>query len=241
MIVTKQLPRLPSAVNACIVIDMKGTVSTVRAKIGRPLSFDRTAALYRAMLLFWQHGYEATSVSELTVAMGVTAPSLYTAFGDKKGLFLEAVEHYLKGRDTPLRMIDAAATARDAARALLDGAVTTFTGRDTPPGCLLASAAISCSPAAADMREELATIRRAIEARLCRRIRQDIKAGLIEPSADAAALAGHITAVVQGLSTLARDGASREKLRRVAASALQIWPAASAITKTGGCHPAKAA
>ena len=62
---------------------------------GRPLSFDRDAALERAMLLFWKHGYDATSLAELTAAMGVTPPSGYTAFGDKKRLFLEAVDHYV--------------------------------------------------------------------------------------------------------------------------------------------------
>ena len=60
-------------------------------RTGRPLSFDRDAALRQAMLTFWRHGYETTSVAELTAAMGVSAPSLYTAFGDKKQLFLEAM------------------------------------------------------------------------------------------------------------------------------------------------------
>ena len=54
---------------------------------GRPLSFDREVVLERAMRLFWQQGYETTSVGDLTSAMGITAPSLYTAFGDKEGLY----------------------------------------------------------------------------------------------------------------------------------------------------------
>ena len=64
---------------------------------GRPLSFDRDLALERAMHVFWQRGYEAASISELTAAMGITAPSLYTAFGDKERLFLEAIERYATG------------------------------------------------------------------------------------------------------------------------------------------------
>ena len=63
-------------------------------KIGRPLSFDRDTALEKAMLTFWRHGYETSSIVDLTTAMGVTAPSLYSAFGDKKRLFLEAVKRY---------------------------------------------------------------------------------------------------------------------------------------------------
>ena len=195
-----------------------------RRKTGRPLSFDRDAALHRAMLLFWRHGYEATSISELTASMGVTPPSIYAAFGDKKRLFLEAVARYLSGPVTPHGIIEAAPTARDAAWGLLNAAATGFTGADTPPGCLLASSAISCSAAAADVQAELAAIRREIEACLCRRIVKAIEAGEINGETDADALAGHVMAVIQGMSTLARDGAAREKLTRVAATAMMAWP-----------------
>ena len=191
---------------------------------GRPLSFDREAALHQAMLLFWRHGFEATSLSELTTAMGVTAPSIYTAFGDKKGLFREAVRRYLSGPPPPEQSIAQAPTAREAAVGLLNAAVLGDTGADTPPGCLLASATISCSPAAADVQAELAALRRGIEAALKARILQDVAAGGMAPGTDADALAGHVMAVVQGMSTLARDGAPRDKLIRVAAAAMAGWP-----------------
>ena len=192
-------------------------------KVGRPLGFDRDAALVQAMLLFWRHGYEATSVSDLTTAMGITPPSLYTAFGDKKQLFLEAVQRYLSGPVTSRSIIDEAKDGRDAAAELLRVAALGFTGRDTPAGCLLASSAISCSAAAGDVQKELATIRQHIEARLRRKIRQSIKGGLMAGDTDAGALAGHTMAVIQGMSTLARDGASREKLQAVAATAMRAF------------------
>lgn len=107
-----------------------------RRKIGRPLSFDREAALEQAMLTFWRHGYETTSIVDLTTAMGVTAPSLYAAFGDKKRLFLEAARRYAGDQEAAARAIDDAPSARDAARAMLMGAAVTYTGDATPPGCL---------------------------------------------------------------------------------------------------------
>src|ERR1700712_2532842 len=64
---------------------------------GRPLSFDRDAVLEQAMHVFWERGYEAASIADLTSAMGITPPSLYAAFGDKAKLFLEAIERYSKG------------------------------------------------------------------------------------------------------------------------------------------------
>ncbi|OYW29439.1 MAG: TetR family transcriptional regulator [Caulobacter sp. 12-67-6] len=195
-------------------------------RIGRPLSFDRDAALHQAMLLFWRYGYEGTSLSDLTAAMGVTAPSIYAAFGDKRRLFLEAVDRYLSGPVTAKSIIAGAATAREAAAGLLHASVAGFTGADTPPGCLLASATISCSAAAMDIQQALAARRGGIEADLRVRILKAMETGELPARTDADALAGHVMAVIQGLSTLARDGDAREKLTRVAEMAMAAWPEA---------------
>jgi AcrR family transcriptional regulator len=203
---------------------MKAEATASRRKTGRPLSFDRAAALHQAMLVFWRHGYEATSLHDLTSAMDVTPPSIYTAFGDKKRLFLEAVGLYLSGPVTPDTIIAKASSARDAAADLLQASAMGFTGTETPPGCLLASSAISCSAAAADVQRELADIRKGIELRLRHRIVGDIKNGKLPKSADATSLAAHVMAVIQGMSTLARDGAPRSKLMRVADIAMAAWP-----------------
>jgi AcrR family transcriptional regulator len=181
------------------------------------LSFDRDAALLQAMLVFWRHGYEATSIADLTAAMGVTAPSIYTAYGDKKRLFLEAVGRYLSGPVTSDTIIDEAPDGRAAAAGLLETAAIGFTGEATPRGCLLASSAISCSADAADVQGELAAVRRGIEERLRQKIAAD---GVPESEA----LAAHCMAVIQGMSTLARDGASREKLLGIGATAMRAWP-----------------
>ncbi len=180
------------------------------------------------MRLFWRHGYEATSVAELTLAMGITPPSLYGAFGDKRRLFLEAVDRYLGGgASAVVRTIDQAETGREAARALLTAAALGDTGEDTPPGCLLASSLVSSSAVAAEVREELAAIRRRIEAALRARIEDDIRAGRAPGHCDAEALAGQVFAVVQGMSTLAKDGAGRDKLLRIVEQTMAGWPAAA--------------
>ena len=217
---------LKAGVNAFIVNGMKfdpGGSSARRP--GRPLSFDRDVALDKAMLLFWRHGYEGTSLNDLTAAMGVTPPSIYAAFGDKKRLFLEAVNRYLSGPVTSERIIVEAPTARDAAAGLLRAAALGFTGATTPAGCLLASSAISGSAAAADVQEELAALRRGIEARLRREDRRRDRRRRTGPSeTEPDVLAGHVMAVIQGMSTLARDGAARGKLLAIAELAMRIWP-----------------
>ena len=175
------------------------------------------------MLLFWRHGYESTSVSELVKAMGITPPSLYAAFGDKKELFREAVRRYLGGPVTAETVIRDAATAREAATTMLEGCAYSFTGQDTPSGCLLASATISCSAAAADVQRELAAIRGSIERRLKLKIEADIRTGALPPEMDAGAWAAQVMAMIQGMSTLARDGGSRVKLLAVAKVAMLAW------------------
>ena len=196
---------------------------TVRRRMGRPLSFDREAALEIAMLLFWERGYEATSIADLTAALGVTPPSIYTAFGDKKRLFLEAMRRYVESGEAPEQVIECAETARSAAWSLLEAAAIGFTGTATPSGCLLATAAITGSPEAADVRAELAAVRRRIEASLRARIERGKVEGERLPDSDAETLARLVIATIQGLSTLARDGASREKLLRIASASLRCW------------------
>lgn len=179
------------------------------------------------MLLFWKQGYESTSISDLTRELRITPPSLYAAFGDKRRLFLEALARYLSGPVTSASIIDGAPTARKAASDLLETSAIAFTGPHTPAGCLLASSAISCSPAAADVQAELATIRRDIEARLSARITRGITLGELPGDCDAETLAAQVTAVIQGMSTLARDGATREKLLRIVELTMRGWPGAT--------------
>lgn len=176
------------------------------------------------MLAFWRHGYETTSISDLTAAMGVTVPSLYTAFGNKQQLFMEATRRYTGDQEASARAIDDAPTALAAARALMTGAAIAYTGETTPPGCLLASATASGSVASAEVQAAVAGIRKAVSDRLCVRIERDVTDAVLSPQTDAAALAGLVMTVMQGLSVLARDGVPRASLLRIVDVALEGWP-----------------
>ena len=176
------------------------------------------------MLTFWRHGYETASVADLTAAMGISAPSLYTAFGDKKRLFLEAMRLYAGDPGDMERRIDDAPSAYDAARALMTAAAIAYTGEGTPKGCLLASATASGSAASADVQAAVADVRRAIESRLRIRIERDIENGSLPAGTQPAALAGLAMAVTQGMSALARDGATRASLLAIVEAALCGWP-----------------
>lgn len=195
-------------------------------KIGRPLSFDRGAALEKAMYAFWRHGYETSSVAELTAAMGVTAPSLYAAFGDKQTLFLEAMRLYAGDTAAIGAALDAAPSARAGVAAMLEASATGFTGETTPPGCLLASATASGTAAAAPVQAAVAEVRNDIIRMLRARIQADIDTGLLPPATQAQACADLVVAVIQGMSVLARDGLPRARLIGLGAAALAALPAA---------------
>ncbi|MFJ4203736.1 TetR/AcrR family transcriptional regulator [Streptomyces sviceus] len=190
---------------------------------GRPRSFDRETALEKAILAFWEHGYEATSVSDLTRVMDIGAPSLYAAFGDKRSLFEEVVKEYgVRYGSFGDRALAEEPTARAAVERMLREAAVAYTAPGHPHGCLVIHAATNCSTP--EVEESLRGRRNANIAAFESRIRADIAAGELPAGTDAAALARYTGAVIQGMSQQARDGASRQELEAVAEIALAIWP-----------------
>jgi AcrR family transcriptional regulator len=176
--------------------------------------------------LFWQRGYEATSIADLTQAMGIGAPSLYAAFGSKQALFAEVVDVYDSeyGSFTQ-RALDQEPTTRRAVERMLREAAQQYTEKSHPRGCLVISAATNCTTA--EVVQVLRDRRNAIVQDLERRIRADIARSELPPETDARALAVFTAAVVQGMSQQARDGATREDLEAVAAAAMLPWPSAN--------------
>ncbi|GII58927.1 TetR family transcriptional regulator [Planotetraspora thailandica] len=191
--------------------------------MGRTRAFDRDAALEQALEQFWQNGYEATSIAGLTAAMGINPPSLYAAFGDKRRLFTEAVARYQQTHGAfSVRALEQEPTARQGVERLLREAAAVYTDSAHPPGCLIISAGVNTADpgVVAELRGHRDQAKRAIE----ERIEQDVAAGRLPPETDASGLAVYVAAVIQGMSSQARDGASRTDLEAVAALAMRAWP-----------------
>lgn len=197
-------------------------------RTGRPRSFDRDAALERAIAVFWEHGYDATSISLLTDALGIGAPSLYAAFGDKRALFDEALDRYLSTYAAfTSQALAGEPRARDAVARLLREAAAAYTRPGRPRGCLLISATTNCSPRSAGVAAKLRDLRAEGTRALSGKIAAAIRAGELPAGTDPRALAVFYAATLQGMSAQARDGATRADLERIADAALRAWPAAT--------------
>lgn len=113
--------------------------SCAKKSRGRPKVFDRDAALDKAMTLFWQHGYEATSLADLVEATGAKAPTLYAEFVNKEGLFRAVLDRYIS-RFAAKHEAVLFAEGKSVDRALRDyftAVATCFTSKETPAGCFI--------------------------------------------------------------------------------------------------------
>lgn len=191
---------------------------------GRPRTFDKAAALDSALKLFWQHGYEGTSVAMLAERIGVNIPSLYAAFGNKERLFLACIERYGELNGQMYHESFKKETAREVARSILDGEVELVTRRGTPDGCLMIQGALATSPASDPIRELMAGMRGTAEKWMAARFEQAVADGDLPPDADPAALACYLMTLNSGLAVQAKSGVKKKRLMKVVDIAMRNWP-----------------
>ena len=197
---------------------------------GRPRAFCAEAALDAALGVFWQHGYEGTSLSDLTAAMGINRPSLYAAFGNKERLFRAAMDRYQCRAGAAISAALDAPTARAGVERLLRTTADTLTGGGPAAGCFLVVSTMSCGPAAKAIQDEVAARRRASSApAIGGRLDRAVAAGELPAGTDTAAVAAFVATVLQGLSVQAASGVGRPELHRVIDVAMRAWPGAGKI------------
>ena len=192
---------------------------------GRPRTFDPDIALRQALDLFWERGYEGTSLNDLAQAMGIASASIYACFGSKEALFRKVMARYATtSGEPPRRALREQPTARSAIHAMLRATADQITGPDTPHYCMLILAAPAGAVENHAVREFLADGRR----RQLREIRDRLARGVINGDLNVSpagldAIARYYATVVQGLSVQARDGATRAELEAVITCAMAAW------------------
>jgi AcrR family transcriptional regulator len=191
---------------------------------GRTRQFDADEALDRALGVFWARGYEGASLPELTRAMGINRPSLYSAFGNKEQLFRKALDHYQAGPQSFLTEALKQPTARAVVEAAFTGFVRMQRDRDRARGCLIVSGALACGEEAEPVRRELARLRQAAVTMFRERFERAVREGDLPEGTDCETLARYIATVLNGLAVQAASGATEKELRLVSAMAVRAWP-----------------
>lgn len=193
---------------------------------GRPKLFDRETALDKALELFWAHGYEATSLSDLVAATGAKAPTLYAEFENKEGLFRAAMDRYIE-KFSQQRKAALACPDRTVAQGIENyfrSTAACFTDREKPAGCFFICTSTALSAASSEVAEMLRTRHNSQEATLFEFLQQRQQQGEIARTCDTDAMAKYLSCVLQGMSVRAREGATREELEGIIDTVMRLWP-----------------
>lgn len=190
----------------------------------------REETLELALQLFWQRGFEGTSIGELSRAIGVGPSSLYNTFGSKNELFRECLEAYTAREGAFVRDSLAKDDAVEALTALLRSAAARFTREDQPRGCAVLTAPNPDRVENADVEALLRDLRRQTLSMIDARVRRGVEEGDLAADTDVANLARYVYGVMQALSAQARDGADPDALGAFAELALQVVERARAIS-----------
>lgn len=195
------------------------------ARTGRPRSFDRDAALTDAMALFWQHGYEGTSLERLRREMGnLSSASLYAAFGSKEALYKEALQLYLKTHGQVLDVLaDTTLPPRYRIERALRASARMQTEPGHPTGCMVTLSATIGSSESEALRavtmQQRAANRMAIEQ--C--VLSAVKTRELWADTKVKGLARMFDGLLNGLSIQARDGVTESELDDAIDAAMQAW------------------
>ncbi|MEY8712256.1 TetR/AcrR family transcriptional regulator [Mangrovibacter phragmitis] len=195
--------------------------------MGRPRTFDREKAIEDAMYLFWQHGYESTSLAQLKAGIrnGISAPSFYAAFGSKEALFQECVQRYLAtfGQVTNA-LWDNTLPAREALEVTLRSSAEMQCEPGHPSGCMVGLGSLSATSAQhASVAEPLIRSRDITREGITATIQRGIDRGELSNNTDIIALAGSFSTFLFGLSIQARDGATLEEFNSAISLMMRLW------------------
>lgn len=202
------------------------TTSCAKKSRGRPKVFDREAALDKAMTLFWQHGYEATSLADLVEATGAKAPTLYAEFTNKEGLFRAVLDRYITrfASKHEAQLFCEEKSVESALEDYFTEIAACFTSTDTPVGRFMINTSATLAASSRDIARTVKSRHAMQEQTLIQFLRQRQERGEIPAHCNPQALAEYINCILQGMSISAREGATFEQLMQITRTTLRIWP-----------------
>ena len=200
--------------------------SCAKKSRGRPKVFDRDAALDKAMTLFWQHGYEATSLADLVEATGAKAPTLYAEFVNKEGLFRAVLDRYISrfAAKHEALLFDDHKTVDQALRDYFTAVATCFTSKDTPAGCFMINTSAALAASSTDIANTIKSRHAVQEQTLTQFLQQRQQRGELPAQGNVLQLVQFLNCMLQGMSISAREGADFATLKQISDTTLRLWP-----------------
>jgi TetR/AcrR family transcriptional regulator, copper-responsive repressor len=201
----------------------------VKPKRGRPRAYDPDTALAQATAAFWDAGYAATSLDDLSAATGMNRPSLYGAFGDKRALYRKALDQYrAMGEDAMTRALANDVPLAEALRRVYQAALSVYlSGERSARGCFMIGTAVTEAVSDPELRRALGDGFRSFDKAFEDRIRHAQQHGEVASTADPAILAKFASAVLYFLAIRSRAGESRAVLEATAGGAIEFICAAA--------------
>ncbi|WP_289139832.1 TetR/AcrR family transcriptional regulator [uncultured Brevibacillus sp.] len=189
----------------------------------RPREFQEDKALEKAMLLFWEKGYEATSLSDLTTSMGIQKPSIYAAFGDKKELFEAALRKYIHEHATFFRRhLQSGSSVKEAIHTLFQEIVAQAYQDDRSRGCFCINTMVELAPH--EPRFEVLTREHQLYLTVIflETIERGKKAGELQPHINAKALANTLVVSLIGLTVMMKSRPDRTFVDQSVETVMQL-------------------
>jgi TetR/AcrR family transcriptional repressor of nem operon len=194
--------------------------------MARIKEFDEDKALAAAMDVFWRRGYEGTSLPMLLKTMRIGRQSLYDTFGDKRALFLAAIDRYCAMlAERLLGVLAPKDAALDAIRKCLAGVVAFHASFPDRRACFMANTTMEVAPHDKAVAKKVEAFMGVMEGAFAHALANAAARGEIAPSKNTRALARHLVAVVNGIAVAAKSGAARAALDDIAAVALEALAA----------------
>ena len=187
---------------------------------GRPRCFDPEEALDRSLLLFWEKGFQNTSLDEISEAVGVKKPSLYAAFGDKEMLFLKVLRRYSGKFCEAIQALDRYDDIHEAINAFIELGIAGGCSKGHPRGCLLASAFADSTLLPPNLAKEIKALVNQADQAVAERLKKAVRDGQLPADFDFIGTAKFLTTLMHGVALRIRAGESRADLQRMKEAAL---------------------
>lgn len=191
---------------------------------GRPREFDEAKALRNIRGVFWEKGFDATTMLDLISATGVASASLYSTFGSKTDMFRRAVLEYTANEGGfAVRALTEEPSARASIERMLTDAVMLFTQLERPRGCMIVASGLRMGVGNDELADWLSEQRRERIRSVRKRLQRAQKEGEINEAVEISSIADFLATVLQGLSIQAEDGLTRQRLQGIVEHAMKYY------------------